>query len=372
MIFSNSVFYAVASIVALTARAAPLEKRIAQVISDSTTQWVQACTAAGGGEKCNPISVTAFSTLLAAASNCDQQNAADSMIDLAKTLNNNPKMIALAQVFAQQPRNSPNSLSVQYCQQQPKNVELNGLFQCQFQSVNPQIFTGNMKVGAQGTIPLGLNAPLNPSGSCKAHPQGPIADGTQLTAITQDPGVKNSIGSSNSMAPPSISISAASPATSSTSDTSDDSGDTSFPPQTNNGSTAGPTAGALTVTETVTVTVTAAASPTMPGGGAAPAASASAAGGFQVQNGKEAQTLNAKFASLTASSPCNEGDQACVSNGFAQCVGGKFTITQCAGGTQCFALPLVNKPGTSIACTTEADATARIQASGATGGITGA
>ncbi|KAF8508524.1 proline-rich protein [Hysterangium stoloniferum] len=322
MIFSSSVFYAVASIVALTPQAAPLEKRIAQVISDSTTQWVQACTAAGGGEQCNPISVTAFSTLLAAAGDCDQQNAADSMIDLAKTLNNNPKMIALAQVFAQQPRNSPNSLSVNYCQQQPKNVELNGLFQCQFQSVNPQIFTGNVKVGAKGTIPLGLNAPLNPSGSCKAHPQGPIADGTQLTAITQDPGVKNSIKP-------------------------------------------GPVAGTPTVTDVE-------ACPTMPASGAVPAGPAPSAGGFQVQNGKDAQALNAKFASLTASSPCNEGDEACVNNGFAQCVGGKFAITQCAGGTQCFGLPLVNKPGTSIACTTEADARSRIQASGAIGGITGA
>jgi hypothetical protein len=189
------IFYAVASIVSLTAQAAPLEKRIAQVITDSTTLWVQACTAAGGGTQCNPISVAAFSTLLAAPGDCAQQNAADSMIDLAKKLNNDPKMIALAQVFAQQPRNSPNSLSVNYCQQQPKNAELNGLFQCQFQSVDPQTFTGNVKVGANGTIPLGLNAPLSPAGSCKAHPQGPIADGTQLTSITQDPGVANSVGS---------------------------------------------------------------------------------------------------------------------------------------------------------------------------------
>jgi hypothetical protein len=37
----------------------------------------------------------------------------------------------------------------------------------------------------------------------------------------------------------------------------------------------------------------------------------------------------------------------------------------------CAALPLVNKPGTSIACTTQADVDARIAATGATGTATG-
>ena len=53
------------------------------------------------------------------------------------------------------------------------------------------------------------------------------------------------------------------------------------------------------------------------------------------------------------------------------CVGGKFVNMGCAATTQCFALPLVNKPGTSLACTTESDALARIAAPGATGGLTG-
>jgi hypothetical protein len=38
----------------------------------------------------------------------------------------------------------------------------------------------------------------------------------------------------------------------------------------------------------------------------------------------------------------------------------------------CAALPLVNSPGTSITCTTEAEAVTRIQATGASGGLTGA
>ena len=64
------------------------------------------------------------------------------------------------------------------------------------------------------------------------------------------------------------------------------------------------------------------------------------------ENGKDAQALNAKFSKLTATSACTDGDQACVAGGFSQCVGGKFPATQCASGTQCFALPLVNKAGT--------------------------
>lgn len=66
-----------------------------------------------------------------------------------------------------------------------------------------------------------------------------------------------------------------------------------------------------------------------------------------------------------------EGDEACVDSGFAQCVGGKFEVSQCGSTLICAALPLVNKAGTSITCTTEADAEARIQATGATGGLTG-
>jgi hypothetical protein len=67
---------------------------------------------------------------------------------------------------------------------------------------------------------------------------------------------------------------------------------------------------------------------------------------FTLQNGKDAQAQNAQFQSLTANSPCTDGQQACVQNQFAQCAGGKFELTPCSGGTQCFALPLVNKPGT--------------------------
>lgn len=66
------------------------------------------------------------------------------------------------------------------------------------------------------------------------------------------------------------------------------------------------------------------------------------------------------------------GTNACVGSSFAQCVNGKFVTTACSGSLICTALPLVNSPGTSITCTTQADAAARITATGAKGGITGA
>src|SRR6266576_178910 len=65
------------------------------------------------------------------------------------------------------------------------------------------------------------------------------------------------------------------------------------------------------------------------------------------------------------------GSIACVKGAFAQCVGGNWALTQCTSGLSCFALPLVNSPGTSIACDTKEDALARISASGASGGLTG-
>lgn len=95
------------AILASNAVAAPtFHKRIAQTISASTQKWEASCLAAGGADKCNPLSIKAFSTLLAAAGPCEQQDAADEMIDLAKTLTNNTDMVEFTQIFVQQPRNS--------------------------------------------------------------------------------------------------------------------------------------------------------------------------------------------------------------------------------------------------------------------------
>ncbi|PBK87820.1 hypothetical protein ARMGADRAFT_1016406 [Armillaria gallica] len=339
MVHFSSLFALSASIA--FSSAVPLQKRIAQTIADATHDWEQACLAAGGAGQCNPLSQTAFTSLLAAGGNCDQQNAADQMIDLAKQLGNDAEMIRLTQLFVQQPRNAPDSLQVPYCQTAPKNSELNGLFHCEFAGSDFTKFSGDQTEN----VPLGVNA-VNPPGSCPAKPDGPVPDGVQLNTLVQNPGV----GSASSGSSSSGSSSGSSSSTASGSSGSS-SGSSSASPSTasavNDGG-AGDAVGSSSTSSAVS-----------------PASSATSATGFQKQNGEDAKALNAQFASLTASSPCTDGDEACVNSGFAQCVGGQFTITQCAGGTQCFALPLVNKAGTSIACTTQADADSRIAATGA-------
>ena len=65
-----------------------------------------------------------------------------------------------------------------------------------------------------------------------------------------------------------------------------------------------------------------------------------------VENGKDAQTLNTKFAKLSASSTCESGTNACIDGKFAQCVNGAFVTTSCGDGLTCVALPLVNSAGT--------------------------
>jgi len=172
----------VALVAASAVTAFPVEKRISQIISDSTQLWVQACNKAGGGQKCNAISQTAFSSLLAAGKNCDQQNAADQMVDLAKTLKNGTDMIRLAQIFVQQPRNEPDGLQVPYCQTAPKNAELKGFFHCQFAGSNFAKFSGDQT----GNLPLGVKAVV-PPGSCPAR-SSPVPNGVQLDSLVTSPG----------------------------------------------------------------------------------------------------------------------------------------------------------------------------------------
>ncbi|KAH9059815.1 proline-rich protein [Lactarius vividus] len=319
MVQLSTILFALTVAGSVTAAPAHLSKRIAQVISASTPKWEAACDTAGGGQQCNAIAVNAFGTLLAAAGPCDQQDNADIMMDLSKKLNS-PDMIKFAQIFAQQPRNTPNSVSVEYCQKAPRNEELNGLFQCQFQGADPVNFTNGLKAGDSGTIPFGQTAVLNPAGSCPAHTSGPIPDGTQLVDQVSSPGVPSASGSDNN-APP-----ATSPAS--------------------------PKA-AGKVANPVSTTPAPSPAPSNP-------PSSSGAKGFAVQNGQDAQALNEKFKTLTAASSCTDGESACIGGDFAQCVGGKFVTSPCSGSLTCVALPLVNSRGTSVTCDTQADADARI------------
>ncbi|KAH9160848.1 hypothetical protein EDB89DRAFT_1862179 [Lactarius sanguifluus] len=92
---------------------------------------------------------------------------------------------------------------------------------------------------------------------------------------------------------------------------------------------------------------------------------------FTLQNGLDAQALNQKFRSLTPDSSCTDGENACVNGQLGQCVGGEFVLFLCSTPLQCVALPLVNKPGTSVTCDTPQGAQDRIAATGATGGLVG-
>ncbi|TDL17661.1 hypothetical protein BD410DRAFT_729718, partial [Rickenella mellea] len=87
-----------------------------------------------------------------------------------------------------------------------------------------------------------------------------------------------------------------------------------------------------------------------------------------LQNGHEAQMLNAQFATASPSDSCNGTENACIDGQFAQCSSGAWVLTDCPGNLQCFALPLVNKKGTTITCDSKSDAAARIKQTGAKGG----
>ena len=99
---------------------------------------------------------------------------------------------------------------------------------------------------------------MNPPGSCPANPNGPIPDGQQLVDITQNPG---SGGGGANTRPVLV-------------------GNPSSPVKTSTPAVKKP-------------------SPTP-----APNAPTPQAGDFRLQNGKDAQKLNAQFAKLTANSSC--------------------------------------------------------------------
>ncbi|KAI9508975.1 hypothetical protein F5148DRAFT_1283448 [Russula earlei] len=162
--------------------AVSLQKRVVQQTPDSTLQWMQACTTASGGDVCNTVSQVSATTLLATASVCDQQDAADTMIDVAKTLKSNPDMIRLAQIFVQQPRDAADGLQVPHCQKGPRNTELHGLYHCQFASSDFTKFSGDQK----GNLPPNITA-VNPPGSCPAL-NSPVPDGVQLYTLVSSPG----------------------------------------------------------------------------------------------------------------------------------------------------------------------------------------
>lgn len=92
------------------------------------------------------------------------------------------------------------------------------------------------------------------------------------------------------------------------------------------------------------------------------ATTASGNGSFKKSNGIKAQQLDSQKANNNITDPCTEGAVLCVGDKFAQCANKKLVETSCAGGLKCQVLPLVNSPGVSVTCSTDADKNARIAA----------
>jgi len=156
----------------ITKRSKGLMKRIAQDDLQSTVDsFRQLCVASGGdtsNDICDTLTViNGINALLAGADPCAQQNVADSMIDFAKgpgiSADKTAAMIANAQSYRQHPRNALNingiTPSTPFCEQAPRNSELDGLFQQQLAGVDPGEFGGpNFPIvdfGASGTCPFG-------------------------------------------------------------------------------------------------------------------------------------------------------------------------------------------------------------------------
>lgn len=116
---------------------------------------------------------------------CAQQHIADDMIDLSKSLEN-LEMVRLAQLFVQQPLPTLHGLPLPYCQEQPRNTELQGLYSCQFEG---SILNLKARVKEHGCLHPAPNVDVHvpsPRGSCPALAR-PLPNGYLLHALTSNP-----------------------------------------------------------------------------------------------------------------------------------------------------------------------------------------
>lgn len=140
-----------------------IAKRIAQADLPAVAQsWQDLCLVSGGDIVTNSPCVTlaginGINALLANADPCAQQVNADAMIDFAKSpgIVNEQALISNAIAYAQHPRNALDingvTPSTPFCQNAPKNPELNGVFHAQLDGVNPGLFGSP----ALGVFPFG-------------------------------------------------------------------------------------------------------------------------------------------------------------------------------------------------------------------------
>ena len=68
------------------------------------------------------------------------------------------------------------------------------------------------------------------------------------------------------------------------------------------------------------------------------------------QNGPAAKALNDQYHALTASSPCNDDDVACIGGQFASCWDGSYHLYSCPGDWTCAAIPNEWSSGTTTTC----------------------
>ncbi|KAG6332365.1 hypothetical protein ID866_6721 [Astraeus odoratus] len=82
------------------------------------------------------------------------------------------------------------------------------------------------------------------------------------------------------------------------------------------------------------------------------------------QNGPAAKALNDQYKSLTASSPCNDGDIACIGDQFASCWDSSYHLYSCPGDWTCAAIPNEWSSGTTTTCDSPDDIAWRFSQAG--------
>ncbi|KAL5525722.1 hypothetical protein ACEPAG_7059 [Sanghuangporus baumii] len=146
-------------------------RRFGQQNPDVLTRLSSACD----GSVCGVLAGQGPSTLLGAAGECTQQDLADDIIDAAQQFDGTTKanMISLAVEFRQVEKNTPPDFTTNpptnrnsvFCQQAPRNAELNGLVQAQDPANDPNIFF-DPALGASVTLGSQANTfPFGTSGS---------------------------------------------------------------------------------------------------------------------------------------------------------------------------------------------------------------
>jgi len=130
------------------------------------------------GEVCATLAGAAITPLLAAQPECSQQDMADDIIDAAAQFDaaTQENLIAIAIEYRQAEKNTPPDFTTDpptarnsvFCQQAPRNAQLNGLVQAQDPANDPNVFfdpalAASVQLGSQAnTSPFGSDGAVEP------------------------------------------------------------------------------------------------------------------------------------------------------------------------------------------------------------------